>query len=105
MKKIRIGLAMLAAVVLAGCATRSLHHKTTKTLADGTVVVTEITAKVNSFCYDSSLEGFAWDSSASNTSVRVNKHGSTGGATNVAVVTEAAGKWADAIKALAEAAK
>ena len=104
MNKVCIGM-IAALLIAAGCATRSLHHKTTKTMTDGTVIETEITAHVNSFCYDSSLEGFVWDSSASNTSVRVDKHGSTGGATNVAVVTEASGKWADAIKATAEAAK
>ena len=105
MKMIRIGLVMLAAVVLAGCATRGFDHKTTTTYPDGRVVVEEIKAKVNSLCYDSTLEGFAWESSASNTSVRVDKHGSTGGMSNVVAITEAAGKWADAIKATAEAAK
>lgn len=94
-----------AALILAGCATRGLNHKTTTTYPDGRVVVEEISAKVNSFCYDSTLEGFAWDSCASNTSVRVEKHGSTGGASNVVAICAASEKWAEAIKATAAAAK
>jgi len=97
--------AVVAVAFLAGCATRGFEHKTTTTYPDGRVVVEEIKAKVNSLCYDSTLGGFAWESSPSNTSVRVDKHGSTGGMSNVVAITEAAGKWADAIKATAEAAK
>ena len=92
-------------LLTAGCATRYLDYTVTKTQPDGVVVKTEVKAHVNSFCYDSSLEGFEWVADATNTTVRVDKHGSTGGATNVAVIAEAAGKWADATKAAAAAVK
>lgn len=91
-------------LLTAGCATRYLDYAVTKTQSDGVVVKTEVKAHVNSFCYDSSLEGFEWIEDRTNTTVRVARHGSTGGASNVVAVTTASGKWADAVKATAEAA-
>jgi hypothetical protein len=55
--------------------------------------------------YDSSLEGFEWSSTPSNLTVRVAKHNSSGGSSNVVAVCHTVEKGFDAIKAVADATK
>ena len=104
-QSLSISIGLIVGTLLAGCATRHFERKTITTYPDGRTVIEEVKATDKSFCYDSTLEGFSWDSSPSNTSIRVDKHDSTGGETNVAVIAVAVGKGFDALKATAEVAK
>lgn len=91
-----------AFLVNTGCAMRNFAYTTTTTHPDGRVVVAEIKASVNSLGYDSSLEGFLWDAGPSNTLVRVDKHSSSGGSTNLAAVCATVQKGFDAVAAAAK---
>lgn len=104
MKKLIASVIVPVVIALTGgCAARLYENKVTTTFPDGRVVVEEVRAKVDSFCYDSSLEGFEWTSS--NVTVRVNRHGSSGGVSNVVAICNVLEKTADAAKAVAEATK